>query len=232
MQGGSVEPTNEQLASGGWAQPPAIANQIVVKVPDGVYAKLKQAREMYVELTEEQVEAYDSLSVDKFDGGDYAKNGDMSPEAAVRLATAMSSKVFDKIEALVMSASVHDKIAYMLIGTIETAGRDRYFQIDVPQVEPADIVKLTKSVRRKEWWGDGYNVATFALIAISILIVITVLIGWMVTGDAWMLMWLLTVPAVWFAYAMVVGWSLGISSKRSCWDPFVGFWRSAFKLPG
>lgn len=150
MQDSSVEPTNEQLASGGWAQPPVIANQIVVKVPDGVYAKLKQAREMYVELTEEQVEAYDSLSVEKFDDDHYAKNGDMSPETAVRLATAMSSKVFDKIEALVMPASVSDKIAYVLIGTIKTAGRDRRFQINVPPIEPVDIVKLAKSVERKK----------------------------------------------------------------------------------
>lgn len=165
--GTRAEPTNDELKSGTWQQPPAPAKGITVTVPEGVFAQLKQAREMYPELSEAEVKAFDTIMDFKAEASDYAKNGDMSPETAECLAVAQASKVFGSIGVHVMPPHLQGVIVSAIIGTIHTTGGDRYFWIGQPVDSDGEAVasvvkqaqKLAGRKNRKDWWSDYENVA-------------------------------------------------------------------------
>lgn len=156
------EPSNADLASGAWPRLPAPTNSVTVTVPHGVFAQLKQARETYPELSKADVEAFDAIRDFTASASDFAKNGDMPPETAERLAFAEASKVFAEITVRVMPSHLHGVVSDAIIGTIETTGGTRYFLIDRQDRVVATILDRVRTEDRrkrlKEWWSDFDNV--------------------------------------------------------------------------
>ena len=171
------EPSNAELASGAWPQLPAPANNVTVTVPHGVFAQLKQARETYPELSKADVEAFDAIRDFTASASDFAKNGDMPPETAERLAFAEASKVFAEITVHVMPPHLQGVVSDTIIGTIETTGGARYFLIDQQDRVVETILKRARAEarrkRRKEWSSDFDNVFGVVLLSLIVVVVIT-----------------------------------------------------------
>lgn len=189
-----AEPTNAQLADGSWEQPPSFSpQQVVVNVPDGVFAKLAQARERYEELTPTQFEAYRTVADFSVTSKDFALQGDMSSETATALATAVTSKVFDEITAYVPKPQHVDRCEPAVIGRISTAnGGKRYFRVNAPtkgKWTTKDVMSAARSLASREWWADNLGDVLIGLLLLAMIawpIVVAV-----VTANPMWLWWLL-----------------------------------------
>lgn len=184
-----AEPTTEELRSGGWQQPPRTAE---VVVPDGVYAKLAQARALYEELTEVQMQAYQATAAFTVTGSDFARQGDMSPETAEVLAKATTSKVFDSIRVYVPAPHLHDRHEAAMIGTIGTVnGVKCYFRLNRPgkgKRGTRSIIAHAHALQRKEWWSEHWTeVAWIAFLVVAI--AWPILVAVLTANGAW-LVWL------------------------------------------
>ncbi len=181
------EPTNEQLTNGTWQQLP---QTVTVEVPEGVYAKLAQARELYEELTDKEHQAYVRTSSSQATGKSFAVRGDMSPETATVLAVASASKIFDRIEAYI--PRLQDRRETPLIGSIDTIDGTRYFRLDKSsggRGRTKDIVRAARPLAVKAWLGKHRRIVSLFL-AIVMLVGPVVLI--FLTDDGiWLLWWLL-----------------------------------------
>ena len=196
-----LEPSNAELASGAWPQLPAPANNVTVTVPHGVFAQLKQARETYPELSKADVEAFDAIRDFTASASDFAKNGDMPPETAERLAFAEASKVFTEITVRVMPPHLHGVLSDTIIGTIETTGGTRYFLIDQQDRVVGTILKRARAearrMRRKEWWSDKDNVFGVVMLCVIGVGAITPIVLALVFWNAMFLL-------LWFAPIILV----------------------------
>jgi hypothetical protein len=187
------EPTNEQLVDGSWQQPPALAHtQAVVHVPEGVFARLAQAREYYLELTPAQLKAYKTVTQLSVPAKEFALKGDMSPDTANALAAAVASKVFDDIEVCVPASNDVKRLAAAAIGTIGTVEGVRIFLINAPgrgMWGISDVVSRARLAPLREWWADYWLI-------VLVVVFIAAMIAWpivaaSVTGNPAWLWWLL-----------------------------------------
>jgi hypothetical protein len=183
------EPTTEELQSGAWQQPPRTAE---VVVPDGVYAKLAQARELYEELTEQQMEAYQATAAFTVAGSDFARQGDMTAEAAEVLAMATASKVFDYIRVYVPPTRLHDRHEAAMIGTIATVnGVKCYFRLNSPakgKRGTRSIMSHARALQRSNWWSEHWQIVT--VIALIVAAIAWPIIMAVLTGYGLWLFWL------------------------------------------
>lgn len=186
-----VEPTNDDIKNGAWQQPPPPSpQQVVVNVPDGVFAKLAQARERYEELTPKQFRAYGAVADFQISSKEFAVKGDMSSETATALAAATASKVFDEITAYVPKPRHVGICEAAVIGTIDTANDGhRYFRVNAPtkgKWTTKEIVSVSHATAFQEWWVEYWMILLIALVAIAW----PVVLGVITANPVWLLFYI------------------------------------------
>ncbi|MEO5949288.1 MAG: hypothetical protein ABIP74_02710 [Candidatus Saccharimonas sp.] len=181
-----VEPTNKQIQTGEWAQPPTI--QVVV--PDGVFAKLAQARELYEELTPQQAKAYKQIAAFWSSATTFATDGDMSAETAQALAMAQASNVFDTIRVYVPTAKLEHIMDAAIIGCIDTAGQQaKFFRINPPRKNSWDTDSVV-NWWKAHWWDNRYHIFAFVMSMVVIVGVVVPSILAVVLHDPFLLGWM------------------------------------------
>lgn len=142
-----TEPTNTQLQDGTWSQPPGEAT---ARVPEGVYAKLAEARASYRELPALVAHSYAVISDSKQTLTDFIQQGDTTHEMATRLTVASESNMFDRIVVLLPHATYRSNLGHTAIGIITTLDGARYFQIDEPASDKwshEQVVQIARKLR-------------------------------------------------------------------------------------
>ena len=143
-----TEPTSNQLQDGVWSQPPT---EVTVRVPEGVYVKLAEARACYRELPALIAHSYAVISLSKETLADFVARGDTTHEMAARLTVASESNMFDRIVVLLPHAIYRSNLGHTAIGVITTLDGARYFQIDEPASDKwshEQVVQTAQKLRR------------------------------------------------------------------------------------